>query len=130
MDYEKQSDSENASTIMIDVMADLETNTRRCDSAITLAFSVLGKRWNGMILGVLGTGSASFVGLRKAVSGISDTVLAERLSELVEVGLVRRDVAEGPPISVSYELTTAGTEIVPTIEELGTWALRNLQPRK
>jgi hypothetical protein len=24
-----------------------------CDSAITLAFSVLGKRWNGMILSVL-----------------------------------------------------------------------------
>jgi DNA-binding HxlR family transcriptional regulator len=114
---------------MIDVMPDLETETRKCDSAITLAFSVLGKRWNGMILGVLGGGSASFVGLRKAVSGISDTVLSERLSELVETGLVRRDVAEGPPISVSYELTTAGVEIVPTIEELGVWALRNLQPR-
>jgi DNA-binding HxlR family transcriptional regulator len=113
----------------MDAVAELETDTRTCDAAITLAFSVLGKRWNGMILGVLGGGSASFVGLRKAVSGISDTVLSERLSELVEAGLVRRDVAEGPPISVSYELTAAGTEIVPTIEELGAWALRNLQPR-
>lgn len=97
-----------------------------CDSAITLAFSVLGKRWNGMILSVLGSGVTTFVGLRKAVSGISDTVLAERLLELAEVGLVRREVVEGPPITVRYELTTAGAELVPTIAQLGSWARRNL----
>jgi DNA-binding HxlR family transcriptional regulator len=83
-----------------------------------------------MILGVLGSGSASFVSLRKAVTGISDTVLADRLLELVETGLVRREVADGPPVSVSYELTTAGAELVPTIEQLGAWAQRNLAPQR
>ena len=97
-----------------------------CDTAITLAFSVLGKRWNGMILSVLGSGVTSFVGLRKAVSGISDTVLAERLLELAEVGLVTRAVVEGPPVTVRYELTAAGLELVPMIAQLGTWAQRNL----
>jgi DNA-binding HxlR family transcriptional regulator len=99
-----------------------------CDSAITLAFSVLGKRWNGMILSVLGSGVTTFVGLRKAVNGISDTVLAERLLELTETGLVSRAVAEGPPVTVRYELTTAGAELVPTISQLGSWARRNLRP--
>lgn len=109
-------------------MSESESGVHVCDAAITLAFSVLGKRWNGMILGVLGSGKASFVSLRKAVSGISDTVLSDRLVELAEAGLVRRDVAEGPPVTVSYELTTAGAELVPTIEELGAWAQRNLHP--
>jgi DNA-binding HxlR family transcriptional regulator len=113
---------------MISVMSELEQDARSCDYAITLAFSVLGKRWNGMILAVLGSGRTSFVGLRRAVSGISDTVLSERLSGLTEAGLVRRDVEEGPPISVSYGLTAAGAEIVPTIAALGDWAQRNLQP--
>jgi DNA-binding HxlR family transcriptional regulator len=108
-------------------MAEAEMDARVCDAAITLAFSVLGKRWNGMILGVLGTGPASFVALRKAVSGIGDTVLSERLTELVEIGLIRRRVAEGPPVTVSYELTTAGHEVVPTISQLGVWAKRNLK---
>jgi DNA-binding HxlR family transcriptional regulator len=111
-------------------MQEQEAEVRICDAAITLAFSVLGKRWNGMILGVLGSGSASFVSLRKAVTGISDTVLADRLLELVETGLVRREVADGPPVSVSYELTTAGAELVPTIEQLGAWAQRNLAPQR
>lgn len=97
-----------------------------CDTAITLAFSVLGKRWNGMILSVLGSGVTSFVGLRKAVTGISDTVLAERLLELTDAGLVKRTVADGPPVTVRYELTTAGAELVPMISQLGLWAKRNL----
>ncbi len=107
-------------------MAESATEVRVCDTAITLAFSVLGKRWNGMILGVLGSGGASFVALRKAVSGIGDTVLSERLTELAELGLLRRIVAEGPPVTVSYELTAAGHEVVPTLSQLGVWAQRNL----
>ena len=107
-------------------MAEQETDERICDAAITLAFSVLGKRWNGMILGVLGSGPASFVGLRKAVTGIGDTVLSERLVELADLGLIRRTVDDGPPVTVSYELTAAGGEVVPTISELGLWARRNL----
>jgi DNA-binding HxlR family transcriptional regulator len=97
-----------------------------CDAAIVLAFSVLGKRWNGMILSVLGPGAASFVAIRTAVTGISDTVLADRLVELVGAGLVNRTVSDGPPISVSYQLTSAGAELLPTIAELGRWAQRNL----
>ena len=107
-------------------MAENATDERVCDASITLAFSVLGKRWNGMILGVLGAGAASFVELRKAVSGIGDTVLSERLAELAELGLLRRTVAEGPPVSVSYELTRAGADVVPTLTQLGLWARRNL----
>ncbi|HEY4225594.1 MAG TPA: helix-turn-helix domain-containing protein [Pseudolysinimonas sp.] len=106
--------------------ADAAESAPVCDSAITLAFSVLGKRWNGMILSVLGSGVTSFVGVRKAVSGISDTVLAERLLELTDAGLVTRAVADGPPVTVRYELTTAGAELVPTISQLGQWARRNL----
>jgi DNA-binding HxlR family transcriptional regulator len=108
-------------------MSEVDDEVHICDSAITLAFSVLGKRWNGMILSVLGSGVTSFVGIRKAVSGISDTVLAERLLELTDAGLVTRSVVEGPPVGVRYQLTTAGAELVPTISQLGAWAQRNLR---
>jgi DNA-binding HxlR family transcriptional regulator len=101
----------------------------RCDAAIVLAFSILGKRWNGMILNVLGTDDLSFVALRRAVTGISDAVLSDRLGELAEAGLVERKVAEGPPIAVSYRLTAAGCELVPVLNDLGRWATENLAVR-
>ena len=43
-------------------MAENSTETRVCDSAITLAFSVLGKRWNGMIIDALRVRDADHAG--------------------------------------------------------------------
>ena len=99
---------------------------RACDGAISLAFSILGKRWNGMILEVLGAGPISFAALRRAVVGISDAMLSDRLTELTEAGLVVREVEPGPPVAVSYRLTPAGTELMPVLRKLGTWASENL----
>ncbi|CAN7345515.1 helix-turn-helix domain-containing protein [Microbacterium sp. LjRoot45] len=99
-----------------------------CDAAVTLAFSVLGKRWNGMILSSLGSGATTFVRLRRAVSGISDTVLSDRLAELASAGLAARAVDAGPPVSVSYELTDAGRRLLPVLDQLGAWARENLAP--
>lgn len=97
-----------------------------CDAAVTLAFSVLGKRWNGMIVSALGTGASTFGGLRRAVPGISDAVLSDRLAGLTEAGLVVRTVTAGPPTAVDYSLTDSGTRLLPILDQLGEWASGNL----
>lgn len=99
---------------------------RTCDAALARAFGFLGKRWNGVILGVLLDGPATFGQLRRAVGGISDSVLSDRLSELTGVGLVARTVDEGPPVGVSYRLTAAGAALSPALAELASWAAGNL----
>ena len=100
-----------------------------CDAAVTLAFTVLGKRWNGMILSSLGAGATSFVGLRRAVAGISDAVLSDRLTELSDAGLVVRTVDPGPPVAVEYSLTDRGERLLPILDDLGRWASDNLAVR-
>jgi len=105
---------------------DVEHEPRACDGALTRAFGFLGKRWNGVILGTLTNGPAGFSELRRAVHGISDSVLSERLSELTKAGLVVRTVNDGPPITVEYELTDAGNALLPAMRELTTWANDNL----
>ncbi len=104
-----------------------EHGAAECDGAISLAFTLLGKRWNGMIIDVLGSQPLTFVALRRAVTGISDAVLSDRLTELAGAGLVARTVNDGPPISVSYELTAAGQRLIPVLKQLGTWASENLE---
>jgi DNA-binding HxlR family transcriptional regulator len=99
---------------------------RVCDAALARAFAFLGKRWNGVLLGTLTTGPAGFAELRRALGGISDSVLSERLSELAGAGLVARTVTEGPPVSVSYALTPAGQALLPAMQELTAWAADNL----
>lgn len=110
-------------------MAEIDEERHVCDAAVTLAFSVLGKRWNGMIVSSLGGGPSTFVSLRRAVSGISDTVLSDRLAELADAGLVARAVEAGPPVTVSYSLTASGQGLLPILDQLGTWASENLEIR-
>jgi DNA-binding HxlR family transcriptional regulator len=62
--------------------------------------------------------------LGKAVPGLSDRLLSQRLRELEEEGLVRRVVEVGTPVRVTYSLTEAGQQLDPVLSELKTWARR------
>jgi DNA-binding HxlR family transcriptional regulator len=102
-----------------------EETSKSCDGALAQAFKFLGKRWNGVILGTLTNGSSGFAELKRNVSGISDSVLSERLSELQGSGLIARTVEPGPPVSVSYELSDTGKALIPALHALSTWASEN-----
>ena len=97
-----------------------------CDAALFRAFALLGKRWSGVILGTLAHGPAGYAELARAVDGICDSVLAERLGELARAGLVVRTVAPGPPVAVTYQLSDAGAALVPVLHGLGAWATEHL----
>src|SRR5271157_4489293 len=99
---------------------------RECDAALAKAFQFLGRRWNGVLLGTLMQGPAGYAELQRAVVGISNSVLSERLGQLCDAGLVDRIVGNGPPISVTYALTPAGQALLPALEELSAWARDNL----
>ncbi|PBD01469.1 HxlR family transcriptional regulator [Streptomyces sp. Ag82_O1-15] len=60
--------------------------------ALTRAFALLGKRWNGLVLAALAQGPAGFGEVRERVPGISDRMLADRLHELPVAGLLTRTV--------------------------------------
>ena len=99
-----------------------------CDAALTQVFEILGKRWNGLILGSLQSGPVSFSTLSRGVVGISDSVLSERLTTLTKLGLVIRTVSSGPPVSVTYELSASGQALMPALASLTEWAKDNLEP--
>jgi DNA-binding HxlR family transcriptional regulator len=92
------------------------------DATLTRAFDVLGKRWTGVILATLRRDAVGFRLLSRAIPGISDSVLSDRLSELTAAGLIVRSVDEGPPVSVSYSLTEAGVALLPALEQISRWA--------
>ncbi|MCX4610534.1 MULTISPECIES: helix-turn-helix domain-containing protein [Streptomyces] len=104
---------------------DAETRTQ-VDEGITRVFQLLGKRWNGPIMSVLITGPTYFADLRRAIPGISERMLSNRLTELAATELVVREVDKGPPLRVSYRLTEAGAALEPALKELAQWAKTRL----
>ncbi|MER5717805.1 helix-turn-helix domain-containing protein [Streptomyces sp. NPDC002132] len=96
------------------------------DAAIARVFVLLGKRWTGLIVAVLMERPVHFADLRRAIPGISERMLSDRLAELGAAGLVLREVDDGPPLRVAYRLTEAGTALGPALRELRVWAEQHL----
>ena len=88
------------------------------------AIEMIGKRWTGAIVCALTDGPMRFGALGKAIPGLSDRLLSQRLRELEEQGLVQRQVEAGTPVRVTYSLTAIGAELGPAIGELRSWAKR------
>lgn len=100
----------------------------RSDVALARAFGFLGKRWNAVLLGILGGGPTGFRELSRAIGRISDSVLSHRLAELNRAGLISRTVDAGPPVTVSYTLTDCGKALIPALDQISQWAERHLPP--
>jgi DNA-binding HxlR family transcriptional regulator len=95
-------------------------------AALARAFTFLGKRWNAILLGHLSAGPAGYRELSRTIDGNSDSVLSDRLSDLVNGGLITRTVDEGPPLAVTYALTERGRALMPALEQIAVWAQDNL----
>src|SRR2546422_11491478 len=106
----------------------LREQAYECDERLSRVFALLGKRWSGVILGLLLQGPARFAVLARTIPGISERMLSDRLNELARAGLVDRTVLDGPPLGLVYRLTESGRPIGPGLLRLGEWAERYTAP--
>lgn len=84
------------------------------------------ERWTPLILRELCCGPAPFNGLKRRLPLMSKTLLAQRLRELEERGVVTT-VAKPGGAGQLYALTPAGEEFRPIIEALSLWGQRHTQ---
>ena len=92
------------------------------------ALAVLGRPWCGLILNVLQEGPLRFTEIRERARGPGDKILSGRLKELESRGLIERRVATGPPVRVTYRLTTRGRGFREVARAIERWG-RGLTPR-
>jgi DNA-binding HxlR family transcriptional regulator len=84
-----------------------------------LALDLLGGKWMTVILARLKQGPLRFNELRRLIPRLSDKVLAQRLADLQERGLVTRDAAAGA--GARYRLTAQGRSLRPLLQQLYDW---------
>jgi DNA-binding HxlR family transcriptional regulator len=91
---------------------------------IARALDVVGERWALLVVRELLLGPRRFSELRAGLPGASSNLVADRLRELTERGVVRRRMLASPAGSWVYELTGSGRELEPVVLALGAWGLR------
>lgn len=84
----------------------------------------VGDRWTLLIVREVLLGDRTFRDLQTALSGISPSLLTQRLAKLAADGLVVRNEAPKRSKSVEYRLTDAGRSLEPVIIELIRWGSR------
>ena len=86
------------------------------------ALDIVGERWTLLIVRELLMGPRRYTDLHRGLPGIATNLLATRLADMEEAGLVVREEAPPPIATTLYRLTPRGEELRPVIEALGRWA--------
>ena len=82
-------------------------------------FSILGKKWNGLIIDALLESPLRFKEIAACISGISDRVLVDRLKGLEEEGIIERTKVGH---CNGYSLTEKGYDLEPVMTQVQKWA--------
>jgi len=92
------------------------------------ALDQVGDRWELLIVRELMLGQRRYTDLADALPGIGSNILASRLRDLEEAGIVRKTKLP-PPWAVSvYELTERGRELDSVLRALAAWGASTLGP--
>ncbi len=93
---------------------------------VARALELVGERWTLLIVRDLLVGPRRFTDLRRGLPKIPTNILADRLRELEEAGIVRRRALPRPAGGTAYELTEYGGELEGVVLALGRWGARSL----
>ncbi|MBO4502174.1 MAG: helix-turn-helix transcriptional regulator [Candidatus Methanomethylophilus sp.] len=100
----------------------------RTDRAIDVAMSVIEGRWKTFIISTLASNGAPmrFNQLISKVDGISPRIFTLQLKELESDGIILRNVRSTSPKYVEYSLTEKGESLLPILEQLADWGMKNM----
>jgi DNA-binding HxlR family transcriptional regulator len=92
--------------------------------SVAKALDVIGDRWTLLIVReLLAQGPSRYTDLRNGLPGIATNLLAERLRELEQAGIIVREEAPPPVATALFSLSSRGQRLKAVIDELGRWGM-------
>lgn len=88
------------------------------------ALDLVGERWSLLVVRELLDGPKRYTDLREGIPGVSTDVLAVRLKDLEESGIVARRTLPPPAASRVYELTELGRGLEGPVMSLSRWGMQ------
>ena len=92
------------------------------------ALELVGERWALLVVRELLDGPKRYTDLAAGLPGIGTNILAGRLRDLEEAGIVQKRRLPPPAAANVYELTPYGEELREPLYALGRWGARSLGP--
>jgi DNA-binding HxlR family transcriptional regulator len=99
--------------------------------SIAKSLDVVGDRWTLLLVRELvERGPCRYTDLRNGLPGIASNLLAERLRELEQAGVIAREDAPPPIATTLFRLTPRGEQLRPVLDDLARWGLPLMTEQK
>src|ERR1700690_884752 len=93
--------------------------------SVAKALDVVGDRWTLLIVReLLAQGPTRYTDLRNGLPGIATNLLAERLRDLEQAGIVVREDAPPPVATALFSLSPRGKQLKPVIDGRRDWGMQ------
>lgn len=110
-------------------MRDYPETREYCPMYYTL--SILGGKWKWAILWRISRAEVIRYGkLKESLFSIAHKTLSQQLKELEDSGLVHRKQYNVIPPKVEYSLTGKGKTLIPVLEMMSQWGIKNMPKEK
>jgi DNA-binding HxlR family transcriptional regulator len=99
--------------------------------SVAKSLDVVGDRWTLLIVRELMLrGACRYTDLRNGLPGIASNLLADRLRDLEEAGVISREDAPPPIATTLFQLTPRGAELEPVLDGLFRWGMPLMAEQK
>lgn len=99
---------------------------RRSDCPINFALEMFGDRWSLLIIrDIVYFGKQTYGEFLDSDEGIATNILANRLAQLEEKGILTKTPSETDKRREVYALTDKGLDLIPILLEMANWSARH-----
>lgn len=100
---------------------------KRSDCPIASALDVVGDKWTLLVIRDIALWDRRrFKAFEEAGEGIPTNILASRLKQLVEQGIVKKHQYQERPPRYEYQLTERGRDLVPIVLAMARWSMKHV----
>ena len=116
-------------TLRKEIREKIKNGEYNCEKELTL--SVISGKWKVVLIWHLGVdGTLRFSDLQRLFPKISHKMLTNQLRELMEDGIVRREVYPEVPPRVEYSMTEMGMTLLPIVQMMYDWGKKRMEAFK
>jgi DNA-binding HxlR family transcriptional regulator len=110
---------------MATIRKNKDFNPNNCP--VTHCLNRIGGKWKIMILYAISKKCNRFSLLQRTIAGISKQMLVNQLRELEQDKIIERIIYAEMPPRVEYKITKYGQSLVPVINVMQEWGLKDLK---
>ena len=97
---------------------------------VTHTLNLIGGKWKPVVIHLIRKDCNRFSMLKRAIPDISKQMLVNQLRELEADKIIDRTIFPEVPPRVEYKLSRYGKSLVPLIDAMSDWGLKDMKKRR